>query len=281
MFEDKTVAENLMNSLVNELIEASRKSTADGKSDYQSVTLEKLERLKQVIPVWEIETEQVNEEALDRKSNMFGGQPFTSEKHPWPLNESGSLYYPLAQIDLQQISDLQKMDFGSGLLQVWLDITDADLPHIIRLIDPAEMDESLLLDIPTLESTTEIDEYGMWFGRSLYFSYKFLGYMLPPCYRDDIEWDLDRVLSESEEDVLVKIEQLSEENGYQTLSTNWLLGHPDRGSGSPAGRHEPVPMNLIQLAKSDVFPMADVSSFANIFYSNADGEMDYFFDWNG
>jgi hypothetical protein len=281
MFEDKTVAENLMNSLVNELIEVSHKGTADGQSDYQYVTLEKLERLKQLVPVWAIETERVNEEGIDRKANMFGGQPFTSDKHPWPLNESGSPYYPLAQIDLQQISDLQKMDFGSGLLQVWLDITDADLPHIIRLIDPADMDESLLLDIPTLESTTEIDEYGMWFGRSLYFSYKFLGYMLPPCYRDDIEWDLDRVLSESEEDVLGKIEQLSEENGYQSLTTNWLLGHPDRGSGSPAGRYEPVPMNLIQLAKSDVFPMADVSSYANIFYSDVDGDIDYFFDWNG
>jgi hypothetical protein len=281
MFEDKTVAENLMSSLVNELIEASQKSTADGKSDYQSVTLEKLERLKQVIPVWEIETEQVNEEAIDRKANMFGGQPFTSEKHPWPLTENGSPYYPLAQLDLQQISDLQNIDLGSGLLQVWLDITDADLPHTMRLIDPADMDECLLLDIPTLESTNEIDEHGMWFGRSLRFSYKFLGYMLPPCYRDDIEWDLDRILSESEENVLAKIEQASEENGYQSLSTNWLLGHPDRGSGSPAGRYEPVPMNLIQLAKSDVFPMADVSSYANIFYSNADGDTDYFFDWNG
>ncbi len=281
MLEDKTVAENLMNSLVNELIEASRKSTADGQSDYQNVTLEKLERLKQLVPVWAIENERVNEEGIDRKANMFGGHPFTSDKHPWPLNESGNPHYPLVQIDLQQISDLLKMDFGSGLLQVWLDITDADLPHIIRLIDPADMDESLLLDIPTLESTTEIDEYGMWFGRSLYFSYKFLGYMLPPCYRDDIEWDLDRVLSESEEDVLGKIEQLSEENGYQSLSTNWLLGHPDRGSGSPAGRYEPVPMNLIQLAKSDVFPMADVSSYANIFYSDVDGDIDYFFDWNG
>ena len=168
-----------------------------------------------------------------------------------------------------------------GLLQVWLDITDADLPHITRVIDPADMDESLLFDLPSLESTNEIDEYSMWVGRSVYFSYKLLGYMLSPCYRDEIERDLDRVLSESEEDVLSKIEQISEENGYQSLSTNWLLGHPDRGSGSPAGRYEPVPMNLIQLAKSDVFPMADVSSYANVFYSQADGGMDYFFDWNG
>ena len=81
MFEDKTVAENLMNSLVNELIEASRKSTAVGKSDYQNVTLEKLERLKQLVPVWAIETERLNEERIDRKANMFGGQPFTSAMH--------------------------------------------------------------------------------------------------------------------------------------------------------------------------------------------------------
>jgi hypothetical protein len=152
---------------------------------------------------------------------------------------------------------------------------------MIRFIEPADMKEMFTKDNPSIERIHEIDEFGSWFGISLQFSFIFLGYMLPHWGDGDAEWDYDRDLSEREVEILDRLEELSEANGYRSLSTNWLLGYPDRGSGSPAGRYDPEPRNLIQFAKSDAFPMVDVSRYANIFYSEVDGDVSYFFDWNG
>lgn len=281
MLDDKTSAEKLMGALVSDLHKASRENSKDGNCDYSEETLSKLERLKTIIPVWSTETTSFDPDEIDRKSNMFGGNPFTSLKYPWPLNDSGSPCYPLVQVDLRQISELCSKDFGRGLLQVWLDITDSDLPSTIRIIDPADMNETLQKDYPGPERIEKIDGYGSWFGISQQFSFNFLGYMLPHWGDGEIEWNYDRDLSEKEVEILNRFEELSEENGYRSLKTNWFLGYPDRGSGSPAGRYEPEPMNLIQFATSDAFPMVDVSRYANIFYSGDDGDVAYFFDWNG
>ena len=281
MLQDRSDAENLMKNLIGELLDASRENSKDGSCDYSEETLAKLEKIKQVIPAWDAEITSVDADSIDRKSNMFGGNPFTSIKHPWPLNGNENPYYPLVQLDLLQISELCSKDFGRGLLQVWLDITDSDLTSKIRIIDPEDMNDEVLTDYPSTERIDKIDEFGSWFGISLHLSFKFLGYMLSYWGDGDIEWDYDRDLSDKEEEILNNIERLSEEHGYRSLSTNWLLGYPDRGSGSPAGRYEPEPMNLIQFAKSNAFPMVDVSRYANIFYSNSGGDAVYFFDWNG
>lgn len=281
MFDDKTTAEKLMSGLVSDLLKASRENSKDGNCDYSEETLSRLERLKVIVPVWGIEAASLDPNEMDRKSNMFGGNPFTSLKYPWPLNDSGGPCYPLVQVDLQQISELSSKEFGSGLLQVWLDITDLDLPGTIRLIDPADMNDALRKDYPGPELIEKVDEYGSWFGISQHFSFSFLGYMLPYWGDGEIEWEYDRDLSEKEVEIINRFEDLSEEHGYRSLKTNWFLGYPDRGSGSPAGRYQPEPMNLIQFATSDVFPMVDVSRYANLFYSDDDGDVVYFFDWNG
>ena len=281
MFDDKTSAEKLMSTLVSDLLEASRESTKDGFCDYSKETILRLETLKILVPVWSVDTTSLNPHEIDRKSNMFGGNPFTSSKHPWPLNGSGNPCYPLAQLDLRQISKISSKDLGEGLLQVWLDITDSDLPSTIRTIDPADMNEALQNDYPDTERIEKIDEYGSWFGISHHCSFNFLGFMLSYWGGGEIEWDYDRDLSEREVEILNRLEELSEEHGYRSLKNNWLLGYPDRGSGSPAGKYESEPINLIQFATADAFPMVAVSRYANLFYSDDDDDVAYFFDWNG
>ncbi len=280
MFDDKGHAVKLMSALVSDLYETSCKNSKDGSCDYSEDTISKLERLKVIIPAWSLEVTPFDPFEIDRKSNMFGGNPFTSLKHPWMLNKNGSPCYPLIQIDLQQVSELCNKDFGRGLMQVWIDIADSDLPSSIRVIGPADVDETPQNDYPSSEQTGKVDEYGSWFEISLRVSFNFLGYMLPHWGDGDLEWDYGRDLSDQEVEILNKLEELSDQHGYRSLKTNWLLGYPDRGSGSPAGRYEPEPMNLIQFRTSGAFPMVDVSRYANIFYSVDDGDVAYFFDWN-
>ena len=112
MFDDKTSAEKLMSALVSDLYGASRGSSKDGNCDYSEETLSRLEKLKSLIPVWSIEVASFDPDEIDRKSNMFGGNPFTSSKYPWPLNDSGSPCYPLVQVDLRQISEISGKKFG-------------------------------------------------------------------------------------------------------------------------------------------------------------------------
>jgi hypothetical protein len=254
-----------MSALVSDLLEASRENSKNGTCDYSEETISKLERRKTIIPVCAIDATSLDPDEIDRKSNMFGGNPFTSLKYPWPLNDSGSPFHPLVQLDLQQISELSSKEFGCGLLQVWLDITDSDLPSTIRIIDPADMNEDLQKDYPAPERTEKIDEYGSWFGISQHFSFNFLGYMMPHWGDGDIEWDYDRDLSQKEVEILNRFEELSEEHGYRSLNTNWFLGYPDRGSGAPAGKYDPEPADLIQFATSNAFPMVDVSRYATFF----------------
>lgn len=280
MFENKAEIEILTKTLVEELIDAARSNSKNGKCDYSDDMLARLDRFKQPIPVWGIESFPIESADFDRKSNMFGGLPFTSETHPWPWNDRQNPYYPLIQIDLNNISQLCSKNFGNGLLQVWLDISDSDFPSIIRVIDPEDLTQDLLQDAPSIESIQEVDESGIWFGISTQFTFKFMGHMLAHWGDGDAEWDYERDLSEKEEEILNRLEELSEAHGYRSLSTNWLMGYPDRGSGSPAGRYDPEPMNLIQFAQSDAFPLVAVSRYANIFYSGED-DVTYFFDWNG
>jgi hypothetical protein len=55
-----------------------------------------------------------------RKDDLFfGGIPFTSEKWPWPLDSKGRRLYPIAQIDLENASEIIQFNFGSGKLQIW------------------------------------------------------------------------------------------------------------------------------------------------------------------
>lgn len=281
MIEDKADIEALANTLVKELIDASKNNSKNGECDYSDDTLAKLQRFTQPVPVWGIESFPVESVDFNRKSNLFGGIPFTSGTYPWPLNDEQNPFYPLIQIDLDNISKLCNKNFGSGLLQVWLDVSDSELPSIARVIDHDAMNEDPLQDAPCIESIQKVDESGIWFGISSKFIFKFMGHMLTHWGDGDAEWDYERDLSDKEEEILNRLGELSEVHGYRSISSNWLMGYPDCGSGSPARRYVPGPMNLIQFAQSNAFPLVDVSRYANIFYSDEDGDITYFFDWNG
>ena len=87
--------------------------------------------------------------------------------------------------------------------------------------------------------------------------------------------------SDEEAAIISRLEQLSEENDYRSLSTDSLIGYPDHGSGAPAGRYDEEPLNLIQFATEDAFPMVSVSRYANVFYTDYEDGAAYSFDWNG
>ena len=281
MFDDKNSAELFVDALLGDLYKASL-ATSDGSGcDYSEEAISKLERLKNPIPVWRIDSTSVDAYQVDRKSNMFGGNPFTSLKHPWLMNDSGNPFYPLVQVNLGEISHICNKNFGCGLLQVWLDVNDPDLCSVIRIIDLKDMDDGFQVDYPDLDKLHNVDEYGQWFSISKNFSFELLGYMLPRWANYDLEVTSDRDLSDLELEISSRLEELSEEHGYRSINTNWLLGYPDRGSGSPAGRYDPEPLNLIQFSTADIFPMVGISRYGNLFYSNDEGEIGYFFDWNG
>jgi uncharacterized protein YwqG len=67
-------------------------------------------------------------EAFDinrRKDDLFfGGIPFTSAKWPWPVDSKRRRLYLVAQIDLENASELIQTDLGSGKLQVWAKYID-------------------------------------------------------------------------------------------------------------------------------------------------------------
>lgn len=116
MFEDKNAAEAHIKELIDNLLGASCENSKDGKCDYSEDSLQALKRLSQVVPIWGIEAVSMDFEQVDRKSNMFGAKPFTSEKFLWPYNSKNKPYYPLIQINLMQISKITGKDFGNGLL---------------------------------------------------------------------------------------------------------------------------------------------------------------------
>lgn len=236
--------------------------------------------LKESIPVWGIKTAKSDQSSTSRKSNVFGGYPYTSEKFPWPLNEKKDPYYPLVQLNLQEIGDVSGKHFGTGLLQIWLDVTKWDLPDIVRVIGSSDLDDPLRDDIPDAEQAKKLNEFGSYFGTSLDFSFYFMGFMLPTV-DFDIDTESDRRRSAEELEIIGRIEGLCKEHGYESVRGNWLLGYPDQGSGTPAFRYDPKPLNLIQFATEDVFPMVGISRYGNVFYSDDEGEPTYFFDWNG
>lgn len=95
MFEDKNAAEAKIRKLIDALIEESCKNSLNEKCDYSEESLQALNQLSRLEPVWGIDVVQMNEDDIDRRSNMFGGKPFTSKKYPWPINSKGKPYYPL------------------------------------------------------------------------------------------------------------------------------------------------------------------------------------------
>ena len=89
MFEDKNAAEAHIGNLIDGLLRASCDQSVNRECDYSEESLEALKRLGHVEPVWGIDAVRMDEYSIHRRSNMFGGKPFTTKKHPWPINSKG------------------------------------------------------------------------------------------------------------------------------------------------------------------------------------------------
>lgn len=84
-----------------------------------------------------------------RKTDMIGGYPYTSEFHPWPTwKEDGLPMQPIAQIDLDRAGDLLGVDFGSGIAQIWtrIALSEEEL-DAIGLAYMGQFDQGIMLRV--------------------------------------------------------------------------------------------------------------------------------------
>jgi hypothetical protein len=87
--------------------------------------------------------------ADQRKTDMIGGYPYTSELHPWPKwEEDGLPMQPIAQIDLDRTGHILGVDFGSGIAQIWTRLTRTEEElDAIRLACMEEFDRGIMLRV--------------------------------------------------------------------------------------------------------------------------------------
>ncbi len=66
-----------------------------------------------------VETRICNSKALDRSTALMAGLLFTSLQYPWP-KYGGRYKEPLFQLVLEDVSRVTGIDYGAGLLQLWV-----------------------------------------------------------------------------------------------------------------------------------------------------------------
>jgi hypothetical protein len=281
MWKDKSEGEKSLGDLIDSLLNATKRHSASGEVDYDSDTLNALERLREIKPVWKIDLHKTSSDSLDRKGSFFGGLPFTSDDYPWPVNSESRPLCPLVQLDLREITKITGEEFGDGLLQVWVNLDeDKFLTDLIRIVDVEELSKEAK---PAPCTLAEIIGESSWQEISLRFTLSHLGYMCGDWSNYQVQClDDSREFGDDEWSLIEEIQEIVKENNYKGIDGDWLLGFPDRGSSAPAGRYDPEPRNFLQFATSDTFPMVSVSRYANIFYwRSANGSAEFTFDWNG
>ena len=239
-----------------------------------------MEKLREVKSVWRLDLTDLENFESTRADNIIGGRPFTTEKNPWLVDDEGNPMYPLIQLNLEKISNLTGIDFGTGLLQVWININiDGEnwMNNVVRVIDLDEMDE-----LPTAVefNSSEINPSGEY-SEGLAISFTSIGHMCSSWEGWQLVFKPDRSASKEEEEIIRKIEDCTSKNSYISLSKDWLLGFPDRGSGAPAGSYIPEPKNFIQFATPESFPNVSIGRLGNIFYDGKGENVHFWFDWNG
>lgn len=269
---------SVVSALIQELLEKSAKAAASESDDYTDRTIEALERLKDWRRFWSIEIQYSDLDSLNRKGNVLGGSPFVSQEWPWPVNSSGNPLLPLIQICLDEVTLLSGKDFGAGLLQVWIDVSDADLQSIHRVVEASDLEATMTL--PAVDYLVRA-EANNWELACANFSIVEGGFMCSDFEPSEIESRNRRELTDAEFEVVDRLMEISKGSNYQCLKGDWLFGYPDMGSGAPAGRYTPEPSNFFQFKTSDSFSMVNVSRYANIFFSDSGKGVSFFFDWNG
>jgi hypothetical protein len=268
-----------LDSLIESLLSFAKIASPSGEIDYTEESLDDLRKLREVKPVWSLELADLENFESTRTDNIIGGRPFTTEISPWLVDDEGNPLYPLIQLNLEQISNLTGNDFGTGLLQVWINYRHGDswMNDVVRIIDTDEMKA-----FPTAVefNSSEINPGGE-FSEGYAISFNSLGYMCTNWEGWQLVCNSDRSFSKEEEEIIQKIEAITSKNSYRTLRKDWLLGFPDMGSGTPAGSYTPEPQNFIQFATPQSFNPVYIGRLGNIFYDGKGENANFWFDWNG
>ena len=106
----------LITQLGNALTEKPEKKKGQPKATKNPL----LQTLELSAEGFELVSETVPVDRLDRTASMLAGPFFTSVEHPIPFTKEGMLL-PIVQLDLCEISALSGQDLGDGLFQLWCD----------------------------------------------------------------------------------------------------------------------------------------------------------------
>jgi hypothetical protein len=84
--------------------------------------------------------------AIQRKSDLIGGFPFTTASYPWPVSPVNGLHMqPIVQIDLDRAGTLLGFDFGSGLLQLWGLVFEGDQsPDLFEIVFSSSYEKGVM-----------------------------------------------------------------------------------------------------------------------------------------
>lgn len=269
-----------LDELIDLLAASAMQSSGLSRLDYTEDSIDSLARLRATRMAWSLEVKPMEVDSLDRKGHMFGGAPYTSQTLSWPLTETGRPYCPLVQVNLGEVTSTTGLDFGVGLLQVWVDLDDRDqhLSSVTRVIGFDEMQEGMT---EPCRDWAAMDPQDMWGEVCAGFSLGESKLMCAAWDNSMLEISGGRDFSGAELALIERIDEFVERHNYRSMDGDWLLGHPDCGSGAPAGSYSSPPDNFLQLKTSRAFPMAAVSRYANLFSARSGKEFEFFFDGNG
>jgi len=278
-----SLSETIRN-IVSELYDEARKNYVSGEFEYDAETTESLEILLDVRKAWKIQTCFESPEVINRTASMFGGFPYTSSKFPWPHNDANKPLAPLVQINLSEVSALTGIDCGSGLLQCWLDITNANLFDSMRIVSEEEYtkqpaDEQYI----DYMQFSNVDGGWTWDLVSCEITFEYAGEMCSDWepydfFIGDVNGN-DHEPSHAEEELIAKLTDLASTYGPSSINGSYIMGHPDYYAiGRIIDFYENKFSNFIEIGGS-YFPPSDVGGTAIIFYSMKDGEPSFWFHW--
>lgn len=132
--------------IVSEYVSKS-KAISISDSEHIDLLLHFLDSISWCLPV---ETKVCNCDLLDRSKALMAGPLFTSLQYPWP--EYGGRYKePVFQLFLEEVSRITGIDYGAGLLQLWVgpDCYEGEAgSDYFRLIPAADVSVDQIAAIP-------------------------------------------------------------------------------------------------------------------------------------
>lgn len=139
----------LVNSMKSELLRMVKQRIGVAKRLKKSTTeLQNLyEELNAVSELFGISTKNLPYDKVDRFSSMLSGPFFVSKKYPVPVVDSREMF-PVVQFDLAVLSQALEDDIGSGLFQLWFDVSSAR--KLIRIIPANALTTEELIDYQVL-----------------------------------------------------------------------------------------------------------------------------------